>query len=184
VTTVGVDCGIGGALAYYDHKNGVLQIEDMPVYKITVNKSKRHRVDDVALLNYFEMATLKGADRVVIEQLWERPGQRGMFILGVCAGLVRMACIANKLPIDEVPPQTWKKILRVPGGLKADDQQIMQRADDMLPAHRHLFRGVKGGRLLDRAEAAMLAYYGETYLAGISHADPTPEAYTPIPISG
>jgi hypothetical protein len=167
VTTVGVDCGIGGAMAYYDHRNGILNIEDMPVYKITVNKTKRHRVDDVALLTYFELAKLKGADRVVIEQLWERPGDRGMFALGLVAGLVRMACIATHLPVDEVPPQTWKKLLRVPGKrVDTTGEAIIERADDLLPVHRDKWRGPKGGRQLDRAEAAMLAYYGEMFIVG------------------
>jgi len=166
MTSIGVDCGINGAMAYYDHANGLLQIEDMPTYKVTVNKSKRQRIDDLALLRYFEMAALKGADRVVIEQIWERPGQRGMFVMGMVVGLVRMACISARLPIDEVPSATWKKILRVPGGANADDQLIIKRADDMLPTHSHMWRGIKGGRLLDRAEAAMLSYYGETFLSG------------------
>jgi len=161
-----VDVGLGGALAYYDHVRSIMVIENMPVYKITVNKTKRNRVDDVALLNYFELAMLKGADRVVIEQLWERPGDRGMFAMGLCAGLVRMACIAAKIPVEEVPPQTWKKLLRVPGKQsgKEPDQAIIERADDLLPTYRDMWRGPKGGRLLDRAEAAMLAYYGETIL--------------------
>ena len=161
-----MDVGLGGALAYYDHVRSIMVIENMPVYKITVNKTKRNRVDDVALLNYFELAMLKGADRVVIEQLWERPGDRGMFAMGLCAGLVRMACIAAKIPVEEVPPQTWKKLLRVPGKQsgKEPDQAIIERADDLLPTYRDMWRGPKGGRLLDRAEAAMLAYYGETIL--------------------
>ena len=154
-------------MAYYDHRNGILNIEDMPVYKITVNKTKRHRIDDVALLTYFELAKLKGADRVVIEQLWERPGNTGMFTMGLCAGLVRMACISVHLPVEEIPPQTWKKLLRVPGK-RTDDagEAIVERADDLLPTHRDKWRGPKGGRQLDRAEAAMLAYYGETFLVG------------------
>lgn len=152
-------------MAYYDHAHGILHIEDMPTYRITVGKTKRARIDDVALLNYFELAKLKGADRVVIEQLWERPGDRGMFAMGMCAGLVRMACIAMRLPVDEVPPQTWKRVLRVPGKLVESTEAIIERADDLLPDHRDKWRGPKGGRLLDRAEAAMLGYYGETYLA-------------------
>src|SRR5262245_26886351 len=126
--SVGVDVGIGGAMAYYDHPNGILDIQDMPTYLITVNKKKRARVDDVALLTYFELAALKGVDRVVIEQLWERPGDRGMFVMGLCAGLVRMACIAAKIPVDEVPPQTWKKLLRVPGKTGDNDQAVIERA--------------------------------------------------------
>jgi hypothetical protein len=167
MTTIGVDCGLGGALAYYDHERGILQIEDMPSYKVTVGKTKRARIDDVALITYFEMAVLKGVDRVVIEQIWERPGQRGMFIMGVCVGLVRMACISVRLPIEEIPAATWKRLLRVPGKKEAtDDQAILERADDLLPTHTGLWRGPKGGRLLDRAEAAMLGYYGETFLVG------------------
>ncbi len=166
MTTVGVDCGLGGAMAFYDSQRNVLHIEDMPTYKVTVGKTKRARIDDVALLTYFELAKLKGADRVVIEQIWERPAQRGMFIMGMCVGLVRMACISAKLPVDEVLPQTWKKQLRVPGKTTDDaDEQIMARADNMFPEHTQLWRGTKGGRLLDRAEAAMIAYYGEFYLA-------------------
>jgi hypothetical protein len=153
-------------MAYYDHARGLMQIEDMPTYKTTVNKSLRLRVDDLALLRYFEMAALKGCDRVVIEQIWERPAQRGMFVMGMVVGLVRMACISARLPIDEVPANTWKRILRVPGGQKADDAMIAQRANQMLPSYSHLWYGPKGGILLDRAEAAMLGYYGETFLAG------------------
>ena len=166
MTTIGVDVGLSGAMAYYDHERGILDIVDMPTYKITVNKTKRSRIDDVELLTYFELAGLKGADRVVIEQLWDRPGDRGMFAMGMCFGLVRMACIAGKIPVEEVPPQTWKALLRVPGKRsgKEPDQAIMERADDLLPTFRHMWRGPKGGRLLDRAEAAMLAYYGETIL--------------------
>ena len=154
-------------MAYYDHAGGTMLIEDMPVYKTTVNKKQRFRIDDLALFRYFEMAALRGVDKVVIEQIWERPGQRGMFIMGVCVGLVRMACMANKLPVDEVPANTWKRILKVPGGEKADDEMIMNRAVQMMPAHSHLWYGPKGGRMLDRAEAAMIAYYGETFTVRI-----------------
>jgi len=167
MTTIGVDCGLHGAMAFYDHTRGILQLDDMPTYKITVNKTMRARVDDVALLTYFEVAALKGADRVVIEQIWERPGDRGMFIMGLCVGLVRMACISAKLPVEEIPPTNWKKLLRVPG--KAKDktgEEIINRADQLLPGHSDKWRGPKGGRLLDRAEAAMLAYYGEAFLVG------------------
>lgn len=154
-------------MAYYDHARGILQIEDMPGYKVTVGKTKRQRVDDVALLNYFEMAKLKGAERVVIEQIWERPGDRGMFVMGLCVGLVRMACISARLPIEEIPPATWKKLLRVPGKrVDTTGEEIIRRADELIPGHSDKWRGPKGGRLLDRAEAAMLGYYGETFLVG------------------
>jgi hypothetical protein len=153
-------------MAFYDRGRDILHVEDMPSYMITVNKKKRARIDDVALIRYFEMAQLKGADRVVIEQIWERPGQRGMFIMGVCVGLIRMACISTGLPVDEVTPQVWKKLLKVPGKVDNNGEQIVNRADNLLPGHSDKWRGPKGGRLIDRAEAAMLAYYGEQFLVG------------------
>lgn len=169
MTTIGIDAGTGGAMCYYDHTRGILHVENMPVYAVTINKKKRNRIDEVALLNYFELAAIKGVDRIVMEQQWERPHMSGMFALGLATGLTRMASIVSRIPIDEVPPMTWKYILRVQGGKSADDEAIMRRAEELLPAHREKFRGPRGGRLLDRAEAAMLAYYGETHLAGIHH---------------
>lgn len=168
MTTVGVDCGLTGAIAFYDRQCGILHVDDMPTYKVTVNKTKRARIDDVALLTLFELVALKGATRVVIEQIWARPGEasRGAFALGVCVGLVRMACVAMRLPVEEVPPQTWKRILRVPGKDIEPTDAIIKRADELLPYHRDKWRGPKGGKSLDRAEAAMLAYYGEVHLVG------------------
>ncbi|MFN3612577.1 hypothetical protein, partial [Tepidimonas sp.] len=76
-----------------------------------------------------------------------------------------MACVIARLPIETVPPMTWKKLLSVPGKAKNEkagerDRQIVARADEILPDYRRMWRGPKGGILVDRAEAAMLAYFG------------------------
>ena len=172
MATVGVDPGIHGALCLYDRVLGVMDMQDMPSYMMTVNKKKRARVDPVALLEYFEYVKSLGAELVVIEAVGGRPKQSasGAFVFGYTAGLIMMACVATRLPIETVTPQVWKKLLKVPGGKKADDEAIMQRADEMMPECRHRWRGPRGGRMLDRAEAAMLAYYGDVH--ALPTADP------------
>lgn len=165
MTCVGVDPGINGALALYDQNLGMLDLRDMPSFMQTVNKKKRARVDAVSLLEYMTWAKTMGADLVIIEAVGGRPKQSASsaFVFGYTVGLIMMAAISARLPIETVAPQAWKKLLRVPGGKEADDEAIMVRADDMMPEYRNMWRGPQGGRKLDRAEAAMLAYYGELF---------------------
>jgi hypothetical protein len=137
----------------------------MPAYLTTVGKKKRKRIDAVDLLRYFEEKALMNVDLVVIEEVGGRPKQSasGGFVFGYTVGLIMMASISSRIPVETVSPVVWKKMLRVPGGKFADDEKIMVRADEMMPRHRDKWRGPQGGRRLDRAEAAMIAYYGETY---------------------
>jgi hypothetical protein len=111
----------------------------------------------------------------VIEAVGGRPkqGASSAFVFGYTVGLIYMACVSVKLPIETVPPQVWKKILAVPGKKNKKDEPvrpqkdidgaIIGRADELMPAHRSMWRGPQGGFKMDRAEAAMLAFYGARY---------------------
>jgi len=154
---IGVDGGIHGALARYD--GTTMTIEDMPGWMMMVGRKERRRIDAVGLLEYFEMQKMMGAELVVIEQVGARPSQSGMFVFGYSLGLVYMACVSVRLPIETVPPQVWKRMLNVHGKEKGKNNAIIHRADELMPEHTGLWRGPKGGHLLDRAEAGMLAYY-------------------------
>lgn len=175
---VGVDPGIHGALAMYG--NGVFIITDMPTWEMQITaKKKRTRVDAIALRDYFEMAKMAGAELAVIEAVGGRPKQSAQngFVFGYAVGLVYMACVCARIPVETVPSSVWKKIMNVPGkkdlankdgqNKKTADllkQAIAQRADEMFPEHAQLWRGPQGGIKTDRAEAAMLAVYGSRYL--------------------
>jgi hypothetical protein len=160
---MGIDPGVHGALAICNAKDASLvSVEDMPTWMMPIGKKTRARVDAVALADMFDLAVILGVELVVIEAVGGRPRQSaaGGFVFGYTVGLVYMACIHSRLAIETVPPGTWKKMLNVPGKAKANDDAIMQRADEIFPNERHLFRGVRGGKNLDRAEAAMLAHFG------------------------
>lgn len=164
---VGVDPGLKGALALYDYRTGALQCTDMPTWSYEIGNGMKSRVDPIALLEWFELAKLAGAELVVIEHVGGRPQQSASsgFTFGYAVGLVYMACVATHIAIETVNPTMWKKELHVPG--KKNDPKnegIMLRACEIFPNYRAEFHGKNGGKRVDRAEAAMLAHYGHKYV--------------------
>lgn len=172
MSVIGVDPGLSGAMARLDYTTGALDIQDMPTWNMVVAKKTRTRVDANDLIDYFELQKMMGAELVLIEAVGGRPKQSASaaFVFGYTVGLIYMACISVRLPIETVPPQVWKKVLGLPGkkekqGKTSKEQNglIIQRADELMPEYRNLWRGPQGGYKLDRAEAAMLAYYAAKY---------------------
>lgn len=168
MNVIGIDPGLNGALAKYNRDFNSMYIIDMPTWWQLVGRKKRQRVDAVALAEYFLFAKDTGTELVVIEAVGGRPKQSASsgFVFGYTVGLLYMACVMARLPLETVPPQTWKKLLKVPGKRDTDDAEtaIINRADELLPDHRECWRGPKGGKRVDRAEAAMLAKFGYDYL--------------------
>lgn len=163
----GIDPGTGGAIAVYSTDNmQIVGMHDIPSWYQTVGKKKRKRVDAIALVELFELIEIMGVELVVIEAVGGRPRQSASsgFVFGYTVGLIYMACMYKKLMVETVPPGTWKKVLNVPGKSKGGDDDIMMRADEMFPKNRTLWRGDRGGKKVDRAEAAMLAKFGGDHI--------------------
>ena len=165
---VGIDPGTKGALAMYDTdtKSLVGSIVDIPVWFQAVGKTQRRRIDLLALADVFDTFDLIGADLVVMEEVGVRPKEaaKSAFAFGYTVALIYASAFYTGLPIDTVQPAVWKMQLNVPGKSRADATAILHRADEMFPEHREQFRGPKGGKLVDRAEAAMIAKYGGDFL--------------------
>jgi hypothetical protein len=159
---VGIDPGATGALAIYDTSTGLETIFDMPMWMQVIGKRTRPRVDTVQVADLFDTFAMLDVRLVVLEAVGGRPKQSASaaFVFGYGVGLLMMAAIQSKIPVETVEPATWKKVMRVP----KDDQGIVRRADEMFPDHRAEFRGSRGGIKHDRAEAAMLAKYGADFL--------------------
>lgn len=164
---LGVDPGGNGAFAIYDtDSRRLVSVEDMPVWFQAVGRRKRKRIDALALAEQFDMYEVLGVELVVMEAVGGRTGQGAAagFVFGYGVGLIYMAALYSRLVIETIPPATWKKIMNVPGKTKADDSAIIARADELFPHDRHLFRGERGGKKVDRAEAAMLARFGADHV--------------------
>lgn len=172
---LGIDPGATGALALY--APGILQIEDMPTFPMTVGKTTRKRVDAPALADLIETYKLIGLELAVLEAVGGRPRQSASaaFVFGYSVGLVYMALINARVPVETVPPQTWKKLMKMPGKRKGGnkstvDKEYMEairvRAYELLPNAGAQFAGPRGGVRIDRMEAACMAIFGHRHLLG------------------
>lgn len=164
---LGIDPGAHGAFVVYDSETReIISHKSMPIWYQAVGKTKRARVDAIELAQMMQTYELMGVGMAVLEAVGGRgkqPGSAG-FVFGYGVGMVYMACVYSKIPIETIPPHTWKAMLRVPGKSKADDSAIIQRANELFPDSRHIFKGPKGGLLVDVAEAAMLARFGADHI--------------------
>jgi hypothetical protein len=166
---LGIDGGAKGAFAAYDVvSKSILDIYDMPIFNMVINNKERKRIDAVGVYNLLAMEQMMGCELVMIEAVGGRPKQSASsaFVFGYGIGLIYMACVALKLPIETVPPQVWKKMMRMPGkkdvegkAAKEKSGMIVNRADELLPGARELWRTARGALRVDRAEAACIAKY-------------------------
>lgn len=168
---LGIDPGGAGALALYTPGwkatkdapaiPASLVIYDMPADEVTVGRSKRRRVNVLALDDLVaEMLLLGPLDKVVIEQVGGMPGQASGFAFGYGVGLLHAVFRLRRIPLEVVTPAKWKKDVKAP----RDKREAVVRAEELMPQFRDQFIGTgkRGGTRPDRAEAALLAYWGAT----------------------
>lgn len=175
---LGVDPGNSGAFAVVDSvTKRLVDVQDMPTWFQVVGNKKRPRIDALAIADLFDTYEMMGVELMVLEAVGGRPSQSASaaFVFGYGLGLIYMAGRYAKIPVETPPPATWKRLLNVPGKKKADDSAIMQRSYELFPHDRQMFmpeskRTTKPR--VDRAEAAMLAYYGAEYIINRSDLKP------------
>jgi hypothetical protein len=132
-------------------------VEDMPVVKKRVGKTDRARLDFSGLDEILARLNVpEPIDLVVIEDPGARPAQAGAMAFGFSLGALHKTFHSLRWRVETIVPTKWKPALRAP----KDKEQATQRAEELFPQSRELFRGPKGGKLDGRAEAAMLALYG------------------------
>lgn len=131
---LGIDPGLGGALALWDSNLGALLVLDMPVHVIKVGKSSKRVVDEVSLADIVRNAA---PDRAVCEWVHAMPkqGVTSVFTFGVAFGVVRGVLAALHVPVTYITPQSWQKAMRVPLGKDGS----RQRATQLLPKYAQCF---------------------------------------------
>lgn len=168
---LGVDPGNNGAFAVIDSTTGrVVSVQDMPIWFQAVGKKQRKRIDALALADMFDVFEMMGVELVIMEAVGGRTGQSASagFVFGYGVGLCYMAALYSRIPIETVSPMMWKKVMNVPGKAKGDDTAIIARANELFPHDRTCFQGPRGGKLVDRAEAAIIALFGARTVLGQS----------------
>lgn len=167
---LGIDPGGSGALALYSPGweatrsapavPAYLNVMDMPTDTVTVGKTKRQRINVLTLDEVVSDILMFGpVDKVVIEQVGGMPGQASGFAFGYGVGLLHAVFKLRRIPFELVTPSKWKKDIKVP----KDKREAVVRAEELMPEFRDQFitPGKRAARP-DRAEAALLAYWGAT----------------------
>lgn len=162
---IAIDPGQSGAIACYDTQLGKLDIADMPTE--TRGEKGKCVIDARAVYELLSIWKDAGAEVCFVEQVWGIRGQAAgaAFIFGEGYGTVCAAALILGYRLERIPAATWKAALKVP----ADKSAAITRASEMIPTHRSLWAGDRRGKgslpqRSGRAEAAMIALYGERCL--------------------
>lgn len=152
---VGIDPGNEGALAFLDPEGARMRIVDMDTFEFRTTKT-RVKIDPFAVSR--ELKAHSVLSHAYIEDVYSSPqmGVTSAFNFGEGKGILLGATAALEIPTTPVKPTQWKKQMRVP----ADKKAAAHRASQLFPALAHLFKGIRGGTMDGRAEAALIALYG------------------------
>lgn len=153
---LGIDPGLGGALALFDPKSREL-VKLIPTPLIEGDGSKKElALNELAL--FFD----EYADQIShcgIEEVHAMPGQGvvSMFNFGMGYGKLRGLLAANYIPTFRVKPQNWKQVFHL---INKRKEWSLELARDLFPKNKADFaRACDDGK----AEAALIAVYASLY---------------------
>ena len=152
---IGIDPGLGGALALLTLDGVLLDIDDMPVL---ADGAAGRRAINAPLLAARVRAW--GAGQAFCELVGPRPGEGavGAFGFGRSRGIIEGTLGALSIPVDMVAPAWWKRRIGIPPG--ADKKDVARsEAIRRWPAMADQFARKKDD---GRAEAALIAIAGLT----------------------
>ncbi|HLV16023.1 MAG TPA: crossover junction endodeoxyribonuclease RuvC [Pseudomonas sp.] len=150
---LGIDPGIGGALAALRDDGGYITHLPMPTIKV----GSKSRVNGAAVAAFCRaLLENHGQVHAFLEQVGSMPGQgvSSMFTFGHAAGLVEGVIAGAGIPLTLVTPQAWKKAA---GLIGQDKDAARSRAVQLYPGLRVLDQKAKGQAL---ADALLIARHG------------------------
>jgi crossover junction endodeoxyribonuclease RuvC len=154
--TIGIDPGLGGALALYDGR--IVRVWDMPVIAAGVKGKKI--IDRGALFDLVGLLSDAAPQLAAVEQIQGVRNQsaHASCEFGKSAGYAEMSVVGNRIPLLMVTPASWKAHFRLPAApdTKSRKDIARRKASELLPDCRHLWARVSDD---GRAEAALLAVY-------------------------
>jgi Holliday junction resolvasome RuvABC endonuclease subunit len=153
IAYVGIDPGLSGAMALLSRDEKILELTDMPVFKLTKNKRSLDIDRVVGVLE--DWRGFHGAFRVMLERQQSMPqqGVSSTFTTGVGFGSLLGVLAAQKVRHEIVSPAAWKKSIFGAG-------KHQKGASGALCSR--LWPGTDLGRRQshDRSDALLIALYG------------------------
>jgi crossover junction endodeoxyribonuclease RuvC len=157
---LGIDLGLGGAIAVIDENGTLITVYDMPTLcdgtkgKRTINAMLLFNINAMLLFNILRQ---NPADHAYVEYVGPRPGEGavGAFAFGRCRGIVEGVLGSLSIPTTFITPPCWKKVVGLPTGTGKDKSRSV--AISRWPQHADLFARKKDD---GRSDAALIAIAG------------------------
>jgi crossover junction endodeoxyribonuclease RuvC len=148
---VGIDPGLYGAICFIKDRRGC-EILDMPILAIERGGKNKKELDPHLLAEFLS----RDIDHAFVEKVGSMPGQgvSSVFSFGTSYGIILGILAAKQIPYTLVPPQRWKKWMKV----SASKDSSRSRASQLMPYAANQWPLVKHD---GRAEAALIALYGK-----------------------
>jgi hypothetical protein len=152
VHCIGIDPGLGGAVAILGAEGVLEGLYDTPVLTLKVQRGTRVAYDVPGLVALLEPYSSRQV-HVVIEESQPMPGQgsRSMFVCGLGYGLWLGVLGALRMAYTAVRPAVWKRSM----GLSKDKEASRLRAQQLYPG-----ADLRRKRDHGRAESLLLAHFG------------------------
>jgi len=158
VKILGVDPGLGGALAVISEDNGRIQFVEV-IDTPTEGEDARREVSPL-VLNFIQRHA-PAAAYVERGQAMPTDGGSSAFQFGKAYGAIRMAIKGCLVPLTTIESRAWKTALALPSRPRSEYRQAKedsrQKALELFPEGAEAL-----ARVMDhgRAEACLIAYYG------------------------
>lgn len=149
--TIGIDCGLNGALALVVDGE-LVRVVDMPTVTLERNGKTKRQVSVPELVDIIKELDPTEA---YCEKVFAMAGQgvTSVFSLGRSLGVVEGVLTALRIKTTLMTPQTWIKGMGVVGGKDGS----RARAMELFPDHLSLFKRVKDD---GRSDASLIALWG------------------------
>ena len=114
---LGIDLGLGGAIAVIDENGTLITVYDMPTL---CDGPKAKRTINAMLL--FNILRQNPADHAYVEYVGARPGEGavGAFAFGRCRGIVEGVLGSLVIPMTLLTPACWKRVVGLSPGTNKD----------------------------------------------------------------
>jgi len=151
---LGIDCGASGALAFFDHVAGTLDVIDMPVVQVKRGAKLKTEISPQMLA---ALIRARNPTSATVEKVGAMPGQgtSSMFQFGRGVGVIEGVLAALQIPTSYVTPQVWQKAVQMRDGKDG----ARARAAELFPAYAQMFARKKDD---GRADAALIAWWSVT----------------------
>ncbi len=149
--TIGIDCGLNGAIALVVDGD-LVAIRDMPTVTLERNGKNKRQVSVPELVDIIQEFDPTEA---YAEKVFAMAGQgvTSVFSLGRSLGVVEGALTALRIKTTLMTPQTWIKAMGVVGGKDGS----RARAMELFPYQAQQFKRVKDD---GRSDASLIALWG------------------------